>query len=150
MSEALFDDLYRDVLLEHYRSPRHRGRLAAATHHADGMNPVCGDEVAVDLAMDGDVVTDVAFEGQGCSISQASASMMAERIHERTKAEVALVKDAFEAMLVAGAPAASVLGDLEAFEGVARFPIRVKCALLPWKVLEQGLASPVSQGGHHD
>jgi nitrogen fixation NifU-like protein len=150
MSEALFDDLYRDVLLEHYRSPRHRGRLAAATHHADGMNPVCGDEVAVDLAMDGDVVTDVAFEGQGCSISQASASMMAERIHERTRAEVALVKDAFEAMLVAGAPAASVLGDLEAFEGVARFPIRVKCALLPWKVLEQGLASPVSQGGHHD
>jgi nitrogen fixation NifU-like protein len=150
MSEPLFDDLYRDVLLEHYRSPRHRGRLAAATHHADGMNPVCGDEVAVDLAMDGDVVTDVAFEGQGCSISQASASMMAERIHERTRAEVALVKDAFEAMLVAGAPAASVLGDLEAFEGVARFPIRVKCALLPWKVLEQGLASPVSQGGHHD
>ena len=150
MSEPLFDDLYRDVLLEHYRSPRHRGRLAAATHHADGMNPVCGDEVAVDLAMDGDVVADVAFEGQGCSISQASASMMAERIHERTRAEVGLVKDAFEAMLVTGAPAASVLGDLEAFEGVARFPIRVKCALLPWKVLEQGLASPVSQGGHHD
>jgi nitrogen fixation NifU-like protein len=147
MSEPLFDDLYREVLLEHYRRPRRRGRLAAATHHAEGVNPVCGDEVLVDLQLRGDTVTDVSFEGQGCSISQASASMMSERIAERSRPEIDSVRRAFEAMLVTGAPAAAVLGDLEAFEGVAKFPVRVKCALLPWKVLEQGLASPIAQGG---
>jgi nitrogen fixation NifU-like protein len=149
MSEPLFDDLYRELLLEHYRRPRRRGRLESATHRASGMNPVCGDEVSIELRMNGDVVEDVAFEGQGCSISQASASMLSERVSGKAAGEAREVQAAFEAMLVNGAPPSSLLGDLEAFEGVAKFPVRVKCALLPWKVLAQGLEQPLANGGTH-
>jgi nitrogen fixation NifU-like protein len=149
MSEPLFDDLYREMLLEHYRRPRNRGRLAAPTHQAAGMNPVCGDEVSIELRLEGDAVKDVAFEGQGCSISQASASMLSERVSGTDASEAREVQAAFEARLLNGAPPSSLLGDLEAFEGVAKFPVRVKCALLPWKVLAQGLEQPLANGGTH-
>lgn len=147
--EPQFDELYREILLDHYRRPRNRGHLAAATHHAEGANPVCGDEIQLDLQMDDGVLEEIAFEGQGCSISQSSASMMSERVKSKSRAEIERIKSAFEAMLTAGAAPVAELGDLEALQGVAKFPVRVKCALLPWKVLDEGLAEP-APGGRHD
>lgn len=145
--EPQFDELYRELLLDHYRKPRNRGRLAAPTHHAEGANPVCGDEVRIDLEVEGDVLTDIAFEGQGCSISQSSASMMSEQVKAKPRADIARIKAAFEAMLTNGAEPIAELGDLEALQGVAQFPVRVKCALLPWKVLDEGLNEPTTTGG---
>ena len=144
------DDLYREIILDHYQSPRGRGEMADASVRVHGHNPLCGDEVDVMLKIEDGKVADVMFSGRGCSISQASASMMSDRIAHQTRDEIATVKSAFESMLVAGTPPTAILGDLEAFEGVAKFPVRVKCALLPWKVLEQGLASPVNKGGTDD
>lgn len=146
IAEPQFDDLYREILLEHYRSPRNHGRLATATHHAEGLNPTCGDEIRLDLVLEHDTVGEIAFEGEGCSISQASASMMSEQVKARPASEALEIKQAFEAMLTAGAPPSAILGDLEALQGVAQFPVRVKCALLPWKVLADGLASPIKNG----
>lgn len=145
--EPQFDELYRDLILDHYRRPRNRGRLAEATVHAEGANPVCGDEVSLDLRLEDGRIAEAAFEGQGCSISQASASMLTEQVAGRTVAEARALARAFEQMLVAGVPPARELGDLEAFQGVARFPIRVKCAMLGWKVLEDALANVAGPGG---
>ncbi len=142
-TEPLFDDLYRETLLEHYRSPRNRGRLESTTHHAEGLNPVCGDEVRIDLRMDGDRVTGIAFDGQGCSISQATASMMSVQVLGQLVSHATDVQQAFEAMLTANAEPSAILGDLEALQGVSKFPVRIKCALLPWKVLAESLISPV-------
>ncbi|MGE5595048.1 MAG: Fe-S cluster assembly sulfur transfer protein SufU [Hyphomicrobiales bacterium] len=141
--EPQFDELYRELILDHYRRPRNHGALATVTQHAEGMNPVCGDEIALDLDVRGGTIEDIAFSGQGCSISQASASMLTERVKGRRVDEVRDVAAAFKAMMNGEEPAPS-LGDLEALQGVAKFPVRVKCALLSWKVLEEGLA----QAGH--
>ena len=134
------DDLYRAILLDHYRNPRRRGRLTGGgVVSADGANPLCGDQLTVDVRLDdrGRVV-EVAFEGTGCSISQASASLMMEYVEggsaERAKAGV----DAFQKMMTSGEAPGDV-GDLEALAGVAKFPVRVKCASLGWKTLEQAL-----------
>jgi nitrogen fixation protein NifU and related proteins len=137
--EPQFDDLYREVILDHYRRPRNRGALAIATQRVDGVNPVCGDEVHLDIHIAGDTISDIAFAGLGCSISQASASMLTERIKGRTIDEASEVMAKFRAMMIAGAPPAADLGDLEALEGVAKLPVRVKCALLSWNVLQEGL-----------
>ena len=134
-----FDDLYREVILDHYRRPRNAGSLAAPTHRAEGANPVCGDEIALDLAVDGDVIGALAFRGRGCSISQSSASMMTERLCGETIGEARRVMNLFEAQLLDEADPDPALGDLEALQGVAKFPIRVKCALLCWKVLREAL-----------
>ncbi|MBI2765622.1 MAG: SUF system NifU family Fe-S cluster assembly protein [Chloroflexi bacterium] len=139
MPEPPFDDLYREVILDHAKKPRNRGRLADRTQHAEGMNPVCGDEIALDLRVAGDRIADIAFEGQGCSISQSSASMLTERLKGTTIDEAARVAASFKAMLIAGATPAPELGDLEALHGVAKFAVRVKCALLCWNVLQEGL-----------
>jgi nitrogen fixation NifU-like protein len=142
------DDLYREVILDHYRNPRRRGTLEHPDAHADGQNPLCGDEISLDLAIEGDRVTDVRLLGRGCSISQASASMMAEAVTGKTFAEIDALVRRFKAMMEieegdAGIdpsrPGAS-LGDLEALQGVRRFPVRIKCADLPWATLEQALA----------
>ena len=138
-TEPLFDDLYRETLLEHYRSPRNRGRLEAPTHHAEGLNPVCGDEIRIDLRMDGDRIAEIAFDGQGCSISQSTASMMSVEILDRPVEQ---------AMLTAGAEPSAILGDLEALQGVSKFPVRIKCALLAWKVLAESLKSPNKEETH--
>ncbi len=146
--EPQFDDLYRDLILDHYRRPRNRGRLAGATVHAEGANPVCGDEVLLELRLEDGRIAQAAFDGQGCSISQASASMLTEHVAGRTVDEARALAHAFEEMLVGGAPPGPELGDLEAFQGVARFPIRVKCAMLGWKVLEDALAQVGRKGGN--
>ena len=139
MQEPQFDDLYREIILDHYRRPRNHGALERATQRVEGMNPVCGDEIKLDLLVGGDIIEDIAFRGQGCSISQSSASMLTERLKGRTIAEAQHVIAKFRAMMMEGAKPDSELGDLEALEGVAKLPVRVKCALLSWNVLQEGL-----------
>jgi nitrogen fixation NifU-like protein len=139
--EPQLDDLYRDLILDHYRHPRNRGNLLNPTAKADGYNPLCGDEVELELVIDDEgVIQDVAFKGRGCSISQASTSMMTELIKGQDRSEAQHLVDAFKRMMTdpEDEPPAE-LGDLEAFQGVAKFPVRVKCATLAWNVLEQGL-----------
>lgn len=139
MQEPQFDDLYREMILDHYRRPRNRGGLETATQRVDGMNPVCGDEIHLDMTIHGGVVEAVMFSGQGCSISQSSASMLTEQVRGRTMDEVRHMIAGVRAMLMDGAAPASDIGDLEALEGVAKLPVRVKCALLSWNVLQEGL-----------
>jgi nitrogen fixation protein NifU and related proteins len=139
MPEPLFDDLYRELILDHYRRPRNRGELDRATQRVEGLNPVCGDEIKLDLLVGDGVIEDLAFRGQGCSISQSSASMLTERLKGRTIEEAERVISKFRAMLMEGAEPDIELGDLEALEGVAKLPVRVKCALLSWNVLQEGL-----------
>lgn len=139
MSDALFDDLYRELILDHYKKPRNHGALATAPIRVEGVNPVCGDEIHVDLDVENGVIEEIAFWGAGCSISQSSASMMTDRIKGRPADEAKPVMGQVRAMLIDGALPDRELGDLEALEGVAKLPVRVKCALLCWNVLEQGL-----------
>ncbi len=135
------DELYRDILLDHYRSPRNRGDLdGRATHTASGANPLCGDELTIELEVEDGRVSEVTFEGRGCSISQASASMMTVYLQGRTVNEALEAVDTFQQMMLKGQPAPDEFGDIEALAGVAKFPVRVKCASLPWKTLEQALA----------
>lgn len=131
------DALYQDVILDHWRNPRHRGELPDAEASVHLNNPTCGDEITVDVALGGshhDVLTGCAHRGRGCSISQGSASVFAELAIGLTVGEVAALHDAFVEQLrsqgAAGDP--EVLGDAVAFAGVGRFPARVRCALLPW------------------
>ena len=142
------EELYREVILDHYRNPRNRAKIESPDAHAEGTNPLCGDEVTIDLVYDGDVVSAVSVQGQGCSISQSSASMMSEAIKGKSKAEVHELASRFKTMmsitegedpgLDADRPGA-VLGDLEALQGVRKFPVRIKCADLAWTTLEQAL-----------
>lgn len=139
--EPQFDDFYRELIMDHFRRPRNRGELDEPTHRLEGVNPVCGDEIQLDLLIKGGHIDDIAFSGQGCSISQCSASMLTERLKGKSVEEAAEVLAGVRAMLIDGAPPAANLGDLESLEGVARLPIRVKCALLSWNVLQDGLKS---------
>ncbi len=134
------DDLYRDILLDHYRSPRNRGPLAEADARAEGANPLCGDEILVELLLDGEGgITDIAFTGSGCSISQASSSLMTDYVKGRSVEESLAGVEAFQRMMVDGEEPSSDLGDIEALSGVRKFPVRVKCASLAWKTLELAL-----------
>ena len=137
-----FDDLYRDLILDHYRRPRHKGALETATVAAEGLNPSCGDEIRVELQVEDGKLVDIAFSGMGCSISQASASMMAGESEERPLAEIdQLSRDVQEMLTHEEFDVDSVeIGDLESLQGVAKFPVRIKCALLAWKVLDMALA----------
>jgi nitrogen fixation protein NifU and related proteins len=139
-TEPELDDLYREIILDHYRRPRNRGELDRADASAEGVNPLCGDEVRVQLRFEGDDIDAIAFTGRGCSISQSSASLMTDAVAGRGRDDAERMKGEFEAMLVDGAEPAAELGDLEALQGVAKFHVRVKCALLPWKVLGEALA----------
>jgi nitrogen fixation NifU-like protein len=148
-------DLYREIILDHYRAPRNRGELPVPpAHRVEGFNPLCGDEVILYLQVEDGVVVDVRTEGQGCSISQASTSMMSAAIKGKPVGEVTTLIRAFKALMSIheskleggdDAPAdtddlAGVrLGDLEALQGVVKFPVRIKCATLGWNVLQQGL-----------
>ena len=142
------EELYREVILDHYRNPRNRGTLDDPDASADGSNPLCGDEVHIDLALDGGVIAAVAVTGQGCSISQASASMMSEAVKGETVAAVRDLTARFKGMMSIGEQAdpgldperpGAALGDLEALQGVRKFPVRIKCADLPWTTLAQAL-----------
>jgi nitrogen fixation NifU-like protein len=141
-------ELYREVILDHYRNPRRQGTLGGDHIHAEGNNPSCGDEFSLDIAIADGRVVDAAIQGQGCSISQASGSMMAEASIGKTVAEVADLTHQFKLMMsieegdsaVDPERPGSVLGDLEALQGVRKFPVRIKCADLPWATLQDALA----------
>jgi nitrogen fixation protein NifU and related proteins len=133
------DDLYRDVILEHYSHPRNKGSLEPADITSEGANPLCGDEIRISLSVRDGMLHDARFDGKGCSISQASASMMTELIKGRRLEEVGRLIGAVKAMMRGERPGED-LGDLEALQGVRRFPVRVKCATLGWVTLEQALA----------
>lgn len=137
--EPELDDLYREIILDHYRRPRNRGLLPSPDVSAEGVNPLCGDQIKLTLAFADGRIAAVGFKGSGCAISQSSASLMTESIKHHTPAEAARMKGEFEAMMVDGADPAEELGDLEALQGVAKFHARVKCALLAWKVLGEAL-----------
>ncbi|HLY65389.1 MAG TPA: SUF system NifU family Fe-S cluster assembly protein [Chloroflexota bacterium] len=133
------DDLYREIILDHYKQPRNRGELEPHTVRAEGNNPLCGDEIQVDIRLKDGELQDLAFQGRGCSISQASASMMTEAVKTKPVAEVQELIDTFKGMMHGEDVDLEALGDLEALEGVQKFPVRIKCALLAWTTLEEAL-----------
>jgi len=140
-------DLYRDVILDHNKRPRNFGKLESADSRADGHNPLCGDRLTVFLKMDGDRVEDIRFEGKGCAISTASASMMTEAIKGKGKADIHSLYDKIHTLLTQqDAVADSSLGKLAALSGVREYPARVKCASLCWHTLNAALAMAAHDG----
>ncbi len=141
-------DLYRDVIIDHNRHPRNFGRLDPADAHAEGFNPLCGDRLDLYLSLDGDRIRDLRFEGKGCAISMASASLMTEALKGCTIAEAQRFFDQIHALLTTADFKPQVeLGKLAALSGVREFPMRVKCASLSWHTLKAALArqqQPVS------
>lgn len=152
------EDLYREIILDHYRSPRNRGELPVPpAHRAEGFNPLCGDEIVVYLEVDDGTVGDLRIAGQGCSISQSSASMMSAAVKGKSVPEARRLIASFKAMMsiheqsiggdgTPGDGAADAetispeeLGELAALQGVVKFPVRIKCATLSWNTLAQGL-----------
>lgn len=137
------EDLYREIILDHYKSPRNRGSLEPPAVRAEGHNPLCGDEIEVFIAVEDDKVSDIKISGQGCSISQSSASMMSAAIKGRPISEVRALISRFKHMMSIeedGEPDTSApLGDLEALQGVVKFPVRIKCAVLSWNTLAEAL-----------
>jgi nitrogen fixation NifU-like protein len=152
------EDLYREIILDHYRNPRNRGELPSPPAYSEtGFNPLCGDEITLFLQVEGDRLSDVKLTGQGCSISQSSASMMSTAIKGKTVAETRATIRTFKSMMSihehrldgdgtdedgGDEPVAETevpLGDLEALQGVVKFPVRIKCATLSWNTLAQAL-----------
>ena len=134
----MFDELqelYQQVILDHSRSPRNFFKLDAANRIAEGHNPLCGDRVTVYLRLENDVIRDVSFQGEGCAISKASASIMTEMLKGRTREEAQKVFTQFHDMITTGTPSIDELGKLGVFAGVSKFPARVKCAILPWHAI---------------
>jgi len=138
--------LYQEVLLDHYRKPRNFTALAHPTGRAEGHNPLCGDRVTIEVGVEGDRLAEIGFQGSGCAISIASASLMSEAIRGATLEEVARLSESFRSALTtprAGAPPPGEdLGKLEALVGVREFPMRVKCATLAWHALAAALEAP--------
>jgi nitrogen fixation NifU-like protein len=141
--DARLDDLYRDVVLDHYRTPRGRSPLPDPDVSNDGRNPLCGDEVTVSLKLTGGKTMErLHVHGRGCSISVASGSMMAEVLAGKPRSEAERIVEAFFGLMHGKpAPPDLDLGDLDALEGVRKFPVRIKCALLPWTTLRDALAA---------
>ena len=134
------DELYREVILDHFKNPTHSGELPGAQIKVDGANPLCGDEMTFHLAMKNGHIEQVRFRGKGCAISQAAASMLAQQIEGKTTNEVTRIIETMKALMQGQDPDPSVdLGDLEALAGVRKFPVRIKCAALSWNIIEQGL-----------
>ncbi|WP_332814763.1 Fe-S cluster assembly sulfur transfer protein SufU [Ramlibacter sp.] len=145
MSEPI-DDLYQDLVLEHKRAPRHFGKLAEPTHEARGRNPTCGDDIQVQLQMEGDAVKDIRFTGQGCAICIASTSMMTEAVHGRDRQVAEDLQRRFRAVLTGEADAEETsLGKLVSLAGVRQYPSRIKCALLGWHALMHALQQPAGE-----
>jgi len=141
--------LYQELILDHYRRPRNKGELDGASTSVVMKNPLCGDEVALHVKFDGDKVDDVRFSGRGCSISQASASMMTQLVKGKNAAEIEQLGDTFRDMVMGTTPPDSeevvgTMGSLRALSGVSRFPARVKCALLAWNALQSAITEHAS------
>jgi nitrogen fixation NifU-like protein len=133
--------LYQELILDHYRKPRNKGKLENADTMVEMRNPLCGDEVDVQFIFNGDTIGDVKFCGRGCAISQASASMMTQIIKGKSAAEIEAIRTRFRDLIMGDMSAANdkSLGSLRALSGVSKFPARVKCALLAWNALETAL-----------
>jgi nitrogen fixation NifU-like protein len=134
-------DLYQEILLEHNRRPRNFRTLEDATHHADGFNPLCGDEISLQLRLDEEIVGDVGFQGHGCAISRASASLLTQAVKGASASDATAMFDEFHRMLTE--PDAELnydlLGDLEILAGVIAYPTRIKCAILAWHTLKAAM-----------
>ena len=157
MTEAPLTSLYQELILEHYRHPRNKGELADHTVEAHVANPVCGDEVKIQIRLDGDRIEEIAFDGQGCSISQATVSMMTGLVKETERSEAIRLADLFTDMMHGDKDAAvdRSLGNLRALEGVSKFPVRIRCALLAFDALRNALATepeadPPGEAVHND
>ena len=136
---SLMEQIYKEVIVERSRRPRHRGVVDPHTHLQEGVNPSCGDELTLTLRVEDGRVAAAAFEGSGCAISQASADLMVEALEGRTVTEARALARSFKAMLRGEEGAGDDLGELRALEGVRRLHARVKCATLPWTTLERAL-----------
>ena len=147
---ASLDDLYKEIILDHYRSPRNQRELEPPAHRCEGFNPLCGDEVIVFVSLINNKIEEIKIGGQGCSISQASASMMTEIIKGKSVSEAEEIIHAFKEMMdiyeselsgeeTDGTSPSVDLGDLEALQGVVKYPVRIKCATLAWNTLTQSI-----------
>ena len=142
-------ELYRDVILRHYRRPRSSAKIEDPDIEYDEYNPVCGDQVVLQMKLSDDRIGQAGFQGEGCSISQASASIMAELLEGKTLEEAELLSESFRRMMLGETHSEAeleLLGDLEALQGVRKFPVRIKCALLAWTALEEGIAEYRTKG----
>ncbi len=140
-------DLYQEVILDHYKRPRNYGSIPDADRRVDGRNPLCGDHLTIFVKMDGETVGDVRFEGNGCAISKASASMMTAAVKGKTRAAAQELFERFHAMVTGHGVTGDDMGKLQAFAGVSDYPARVKCASLAWHTLKaalDGASDPVS------
>ena len=142
------EELYKEVILDHYRAPRNKRRLDPHDIMLERNNPLCGDEIELYLKYDGDKVAGIAFEGKGCSISQASASMMTEKVQGLDAKEARAVVESIKRMMAGeeeGDP--SSIGDLVSLKGVVKYPVRIKCALLGWNTLQEALEADERSAG---
>jgi nitrogen fixation NifU-like protein len=145
------DEIYKEVILDHYKSPRNKRELPNASYTCRRNNPLCGDEIRVSANVDGDRLTEVTFQGAGCSISQSSASMMTEAVSGTTVAEALDLASAFRGMMAGEVePDEDRFGDLVALKGVVKYPIRIKCAVLAWDVLQEALSTDAAAAATHD
>ncbi len=143
------DGLYREVILDHFKNSTHHGELPQAQIKSEGANPLCGDEITFYVQLDKDRISQVRFQGKGCAISQAAASMLSGELEGKTVAQAGQLIDALKTLMQGQTlPTAVDLGELEALAGVRKFPVRVKCAALSWNVVEQGLKQRGSDGSH--
>ncbi len=142
-----FDALYQEIILEHNRKPRNYREMPDATRSVEGRNPLCGDQLTLWVKLEDDRVADVSFQGSGCAISKASASLMTTAVKGKTRAEAERLFDTFHQLVVGKLPESeqASLGSLRALGGVSRFPLRVKCASLAWHALHSALDSTASE-----
>ena len=134
-----FDELYREIVLDHHRNPRNDEAIDAPTHEGGAINPFCGDEVHVKLLIRNGLVEELSVTGVGCSISQSSASLMGEEIKGKTPDQISQIEEQFKLLMSGGVD--SLDSDLDALKGVRRYPVRIKCALLAWNALDDALSS---------
>jgi nitrogen fixation protein NifU and related proteins len=150
MSATQLETLYQEIILDHYRTPHHKGLRDPYEVQVHHLNPTCGDEITLRVHLDGDVVADVSYDGQGCSISQASASVMTDLVIGKPLADALEVHDEFLRLMQSKGelePDEDVLEDAIAFAGVSRYPARIKCALLAWMAWKDATAQAVDQTG---
>lgn len=139
---SLADDLYRETILDHYHNPRNHGTIEQPTSKVEGVNPLCGDELTLYLIVEDDKIKEVKLEAKGCSINTASGSMMSELIQDKTVEEAKKIIDTFKEMMLSKDTEVFLsdeLEELEALQGVKKYPVRIKCALLPWNTLIEGI-----------
>jgi nitrogen fixation NifU-like protein len=135
----MFDDLYQEIIIDHSKRPRNCRAMKDASHRADGHNTLCGDKLHLYLKLEKDCVTDAGFEGSGCAISTAAASLMTENVKGKTRCEALRLFDIFHELLTTDTPVRRELGKLVVFCGVRKYPARVKCATLAWHTLKSAL-----------